>query len=318
VTQAVRRFAALGAYGAGFLFCLTPWCSPGLALGLGLIFALAYDNPYRDRGGRYVRALLQASVVLLGFGVDIGVMLRAGAHGFLFAAASIAATFALGYVLARVLDVERKASLLISAGTAICGGSAIAAVGSAVEAGHGEISVAMGTVFLLNAVALFLFPPLGHLLDLSQQQFGAWAGIAIHDVSSVAGAGAAYGEDALRTATVVKLSRVLWIVPVTLVAARLFPPTVRAARRARLPLPWFIAGFLLASLAGSLVPGMAAWTPLLTRAARIGFAVTLFCIGASLSRAALREVGYRPLLQGVLLWLFMTLAALGAVTELGV
>ncbi|HSC46467.1 MAG TPA: putative sulfate exporter family transporter [Gammaproteobacteria bacterium] len=313
--HSIRSFAALGAYAAGILFCFSPWASPGLALGLGLVFALALDNPYRDRGGRYVRGLLQASVVLLGFGVDIGLLLRAGLHGLAFAAVSIAATFALGYALARYLAVERKASLLISAGTAICGGSAIAAVGSAVGAERGEISVAMGTVFLLNAVALFLFPLLGHLLGLSQEQFGTWAGIAIHDVSSVAGAGAAYGADALRTATVVKLSRVLWIVPVTLIAARFFPaPT---ASRGRLPLPWFIVGFLLASLAAELVPAIAAWTPLLVRAARIGFAVTLFCIGASLSRGALKAVGYKPLLQGVLLWVFVSTAALWAVLELG-
>lgn len=317
MTQAARRLAALGGYAAGILFCLTSWSSPGLALGLGLGFALAFDNPYRDRGGRYVRALLQASVVLLGFGVDIGLMLRAGAHGFLLAAASIAATFALGYALARVLDVERKVSLLISAGTAICGGSAIAAVGSAVEADPGEMSVAMGTVFLLNAVALFLFPPLGHFFGLSQEQFGAWAGIAIHDVSSVAGAGAAYGAMALHTATVVKLSRVLWIVPVTLTAARFFPRPVHPGLRARLPLPWFIAGFLLASLAGSLVPGIADWTPFLTRAARVGFSVTLFCIGASLSRGALKAVGHRPLLQGFLLWLFVSATSLWVVKEFG-
>jgi len=315
MTHGMSRFAALGAYAAGILFCFSPWASPGLALGLGLVFALALDNPYRDRGGRYVRALLQVSVVLLGFGVDIGLLLRAGMHGLAFAAVSIAATFALGHALARYLAVERKASLLISAGTAICGGSAIAALGSAVGADHGEMSVAMGTVFLLNAVALFLFPPLGHLLGLSQEQFGTWAGIAIHDVSSVAGAGAAYGADALRTATVVKLSRVLWIVPVTLIAARFVPHT--AASRARLPVPWFIVGFLLASLAGSLVPVMAAWTPLLIRAARIGFAVTLFCIGASLSRSALKAVGYRPLLQGVLLWVAVSAASLWAVMGLG-
>lgn len=317
MTQSARRLTALGAYAAGILFCVSPWASPGLALGLGLAFALALDNPYRDRGGRYVRALLQASVVLLGFGVDIGLLLRAGMHGLAFAAVSIAATFALGYALARYLAVERKASLLISAGTAICGGSAIAAVGAAVGAERGEISVAMGTVFLLNAVALFLFPPLGHLLGLSQEQFGVWAGIAIHDVSSVAGAGAVYGADALRTGTVVKLSRVLWIVPVTLIAARFFPATGVSASRERLPLPWFIVGFLLASLAGSLVPGVTDWTPLLVRVARIGFAVTLFCIGASLSRAALKAVGYKPLLQGLLLWVFVSAASLWAITQFG-
>jgi uncharacterized integral membrane protein (TIGR00698 family) len=306
---------ALGAYAAGILFCLTPWASPGIALALGLAFALVTDNPYREAGTRYVKWLLQASVVLLGFGVDLAAVLRVGGQGLLFAAITIAGTFALGYALARLLGINLKTSLLISAGTAICGGSAIAAVGSAVDADKGEMSVAMGTVFLLNAVALYLFPPLGHALHLSQAQFGTWAGIAIHDVSSVAGAAAAYGDEALRTATIVKLSRVLWIVPVTLAAAALFP-RAEAGRR-RLPLPWFILGFLLASALGSLLPALHPAVPLLVRVARTGFAITLFCIGAGLSRAALRQVGYKPLLQGVCLWFFIGSVALLAVAGYG-
>ena len=225
------------------MFCCTPWSSPGVALALGLAFALTLENPYREKGSRYVRMLLQTSVVLLGFGMDIAAVFRVGMHGLVFAALTIFATFTLGYWLARLLEINRKTSLLISAGTAICGGSAIAAVGAAVEAEPGEMSVAMGTVFLLNAVALYLFPVLGHLLGLTQDQFGTWAGVAIHDVSSVAGAGAAYGEEALRTATVVKLSRVLWIVPVTLVAASIFHGGRTQKTGKRLPLPWFIVGF---------------------------------------------------------------------------
>ncbi|HLW74091.1 MAG TPA: putative sulfate exporter family transporter [Gammaproteobacteria bacterium] len=311
----MRRALALGVYAAGILFCLTPWSSPGLALAFGLAFALSLDNPYRERGGRYVRWLLQASVVLLGFGVDLPAVWRIGSHGALFAAVTIFATFTLGYWLARLFDIDRRTSLLISAGTAICGGSAIAAIGTAVEAEPSEMSVAMGTVFLLNAVALYLFPTLGHLLGLSQGQFGTWAGIAIHDVSSVAGAGAAYGDEALRTATVVKLSRVLWIVPVTFAAAAFFPHPQGTKRR--LPLPWFIAGFLAASALGGSLPAVARHAPLLAHLAKAGFAVTLFCIGASLSRSALRQVGYKPLLQGVLLWLFVSSVALLAVLDLG-
>lgn len=308
---------ALGIYALGIAFSFTPWSSPGVALALGLAFALTLDNPYRESGSRYVRMLLQTSVVLLGFGMDIAAVFRVGMHGLVFAALTIFATFTLGYWLARLLDINRKTSLLISAGTAICGGSAIAAVGAAVEAEPGEMSVAMGTVFLLNAVALYLFPVLGHLLGLSQDQFGTWAGVAIHDVSSVAGAGAAYGEEALRTATVVKLSRVLWIVPVTLVAAYLFRGGVAAKTGKRLPLPWFIAGFLLASLLSSLIPALRQWVPALVYIARSGFAATLFCIGASLSVAAVRAVGYKPLLQGLLLWLFMGSVALLAVLGIG-
>jgi len=310
------RPLALACYAGGILFCLTPWASPGIALGLGLVFALAGDNPYRDSGSRHVKWLLQASVVLLGFGVDLAAVLRVGAHGILFAAVSIFATFTLGYWLARLLRINLKTSLLISAGTAICGGSAIAAVGSAVDADKSEMSVAMGTVFMLNAVALYLFPPLGHALGLTQGQFGTWAGIAIHDVSSVVGAASAYGDDALRIATIVKLSRVLWIVPVTLAAAMLFPRP-EAEGKHRLALPWFIVGFLLASGIGSLLPALHPWTPLIARVAKTGFAITLFCIGASLSRAAVRQVGYKPLLQGVCLWTFISCAALLTVLDLG-
>jgi uncharacterized integral membrane protein (TIGR00698 family) len=312
----MSRPLALAVYTAGILFCLTPWGSPGAALALGLAFALILGNPYRDTGGRYVRALLQSSVVLLGFGVDLGAVLRVGAHGLLFAAVTIFATLTLGYWLARLLGVAPRTSLLISSGTAICGGSAIAAVGSAVEAEPSEMSVAMGTVFCLNAVALYLFPPLGHLLGLSQEQFGTWAGIAIHDVSSVAGAAAQYGDAALRTATVVKLSRVLWILPLTLAAAVLFRQRRTGAPRLGASVPWFIAGFLLASALASVVPMVARIAPVLVHLAKAGFAVTLFCIGASLSREAIRAVGYRPLLQGLLLWLFVSGTALLAVLGL--
>ncbi len=307
-----RQLLPLGIYTAAAVFCLTPWSSPGIALGLGLVFALSLDNPYREHGGRQVRLLLQASVVLLGFGMDLVSVFRVGLHGLVFAAATIFATFTLGYWLARLLDVNRRTSLLISAGTAICGGSAIAAVGTAVEAERGEMSVAMGAVFLLNAVALYLFPALGHLMHLSQDQFGTWAGVAIHDVSSVAGAGAAYGEEALRTAMVVKLSRVLWIVPVTLAAALVFHRG-KGVARTRPPMPWFIGGFLLASLAARYLPELKGWVPALTYLAHSGFAFTLFCIGASLSPAAIRAVGYKPLLQGVILWLFISSVSLLAV-----
>jgi len=310
------RPLALGIYAAGIFFCLTPWASPGIALGLGLVFALLGDNPYRDSGSRYVRWLLQASVVLLGFGVDLAAVLRVGAHGLLFAAATIFATFTLGYWLAKLLRINLKTSLLISAGTAICGGSAIAAVGSAVDADKSEMSVAMGTVFLLNAVALYLFPVLGHALGLTQGQFGTWAGVAIHDVSSVAGAAAAYGDDALRIATIVKLSRVLWIVPVTLVAAMLFP-RAQGESRGHVALPWVIVGFLLASALGSLLPALHPAVPVLARIAKTGFAITLFCIGASLSRAAIRQVGYKPLIQGLCLWFFISCAALLTVIDIG-
>ncbi|MFI4967736.1 MAG: YeiH family protein [Gammaproteobacteria bacterium] len=306
---------ALGIYAAGILFCCTPWASPGIALALGLAFALLLDNPYRESSADYVKWLLQTSVVLLGFGVDLEAVLRVGAHGLLFAAVTIFATFTLGYGLAKLLGINRKISLLISAGTAICGGSAIAAVGSAVDADKSEMSVAMGTVFMLNAVALFLFPFLGHLLGLNQEQFGTWAGVAIHDVSSVTGAASAYGDQALQVATIVKLSRVLWILPVTFAAVALFPRPDKA--RDKISVPWFILGFLLASAFGSFLPVLHPAVPWLARIAKIGFAAALFCIGASLSRAAIRQVGYKPLVQGLCLWLFISCAALLTVLDLG-
>ncbi len=313
MTGAMQRYKAPAAYLAGLAFCFTPWGSPGAALALGLVFALVLGNPWRDRGSRYVRWLLQASVMLLGFGMDFMAVLRTGAHGLLFAAATILGTLTLGWLLARSLYIGRKTSLLISAGTAICGGSAIAAVGAAVDADQGEMSVAMGAVFLLNAVALYLFPVLGHLLQLAPAQFGTWAGVAIHDVSSVVGAASAYGGDALGIATVVKLSRVLWIVPLTLAAAWWFRRRGAAASGKRPAPPWFIGGFLLASLLAGWVPSLAQWAPALTRVARMGFSFTLFCIGASLSREALKAVGWRPLLQAFLLWLFIGGVSLGVI-----
>ena len=307
MSGSLRNIKAPAGYLLGLLFCLSPWSSPGAALALGLLFALACGNPWRDQGSRYVRWLLQASVVLLGFDMDFMAVLRTGAHGLLFAAVTILGTLTLGWLLARSLYIGRKTSLLISAGTAICGGSAIAAVGTAVDADKGEMSVAMGAVFLLNTLALYLFPLLGHLLHLAPAQFGIWAGVAIHDVSSVVGAASAYGGDALSIATVVKLSRVLWIVPLTLSAAWWFHRSDAAAGvPAKRPAPpWFIGGFLLASLLAGWVPLLGAWAPALTRVARLGFSFTLFCIGAGLSREALKAVGLRPLLQAFLLWVFI-------------
>ena len=306
MTGALERYKAPIVYLVGLGFCFTPWGTPGTALALGLLFALVLGNPWREHVGRYVRWLLQGSVVLLGFGMDFLAVLKTGAHGLAFAAITILSTLALGWLLARSLYIGRKTSLLISAGTAICGGSAIAAVGTAVDADKGEMSVAMGTVFLLNALALYLFPQLGHLLHLTPEQFGTWAGVAIHDISSVVGAASAYGGDALGIATVVKLSRVLWIVPLTLAAAWWFHRGSSASGGGKRPAPpWFIGGFLLASLAAGYFPLLGEWTPMLTRLARLGFSFTLFCIGASLSREALKAVGWRPLLQAFLLWLFI-------------
>lgn len=298
----IRHTLARALLVAGAAFCLTPWGSPPLALAIGAVLALTFENPHPAHSRIAARYLLQISVVLLGFSMDLRRVLAAGASGMLFAAATIAATLALGWATARWLAVDRTTSILISSGTAICGGSAIAAVGSVIGAEDSEMSVAIGTVFLLNAAALYLFPPLGHLLRLSQAAFGTWAGVAIHDISSVVGASSVYGLEALQRATAVKLSRTLWIVPLALGAAAIFRRD-GGEKRARVAVPWFVGLFLLASVVRSLAPPVAAASATIAVVARAGMTLTLFLIGSGLSRKAIAAVGWRALLQGVILWL---------------
>lgn len=327
--EAARRALFL----AAIAFCLTPWASPPIALALGVVLALLVPNPFRAATQKSSKLLLQACVVLLGFGMDLPVVLRAGASGMAFAAVSIAATLGLGYVLGRMLNVRRMASMLISVGTAICGGSAIAAAGATVDAADEDMTIALGTVFLLNAVALYLFPPLGRMIGLSDHQFGTWAGVAIHDVSSVVAAANAYdrhGHVALQIATAVKLARALWIVPLVLgigwfarVHANNKACCMCGADRAaiaaegrRTPrLPWFIALFLLASVARTFIPQVARLAPDLTHAAQVGLTLTLFLIGAGLTRRTLAAVGPKTLIQGVVLWAFISGLSLLAVLK---
>ena len=293
---------------------------------LGAALALTHENPFAHLGKALSGHLLQVCVVLLGFGMDLPVVLKAGANGAGFAALTIAATLALGWWLGRALGILPKTSALISAGTAICGGSAIAAVGSVIGVAEGEITVAMGTVFILNAAALYLFPVVGHALGLSQTQFGTWAGVAIHDISSVVGAASHYGLSALQTATAVKLSRALWMIPVVFGAAYAFRPgkdpeavvgDVAPAGKPKVQVPWFVGFFLLASVLRSYVPRVAMAAPALSHIATVGLTLTLFLIGAGLSARTLRTVGWRPLLQGVLLWVFISIASLGIILRFG-
>lgn len=303
-----RTVAAQVAFVGLIAVSASPWGSPGLALLLGTALALTLGSPW-PAATKHGKTLLQVSVVLLGFGMDLSAILDAGRRGLGLAALSIALTLAAGWALGRLLGVDRITAALIACGTAICGGSAIAAVGSAIGASSGEMAVSMGTVFILNAVALYVFPPLGHAIGLTQPQFGTWAGIAIHDVSSVVGATSAYGEQALQVGTAVKLSRALWIAPLTFGAARVFRGTNEGAKAT---VPWFIGLFLLASLVRSLVPGVAAGTAVVVTVARAGFAVVLFTVGASLSLPTLRAVGWRPMAQGIVLWLMISALALAA------
>ncbi len=310
------------------LLCLTPLLSAPSALVLGAVMALTMENPFGNASQKFCKWLLQGCVVLLGFGMDLPIVLRVGASGALFSAASIGLTLLLGYCLGRRLKINPRASLLISAGTAICGGSAIAAVGSALDAEKGEMTVAMGTVFLLNAAALYMFPTLGHAMGLSQHQFGTWAGVAIHDVSSVVGAAQVYGLDALQVATAVKLSRALWIVPLAFgitLASRRRPQLTNAtfgfnpeqASPPKVQIPWFIGLFLLASIARSFVPGVAAAAGAVGNVATAGMALTLFLVGAGLSARTLKAVGWKALLQGLLLWVFISIASLLVIVRYG-
>lgn len=314
--ESIRRHLWL----AGALFCLTAWSSPPLALALGILLALVVPEALPGRMKGLSRLLLQASVVLLGFGMDLRTVLRAGAAGMAFAAATIVLTLVLGRVSGKWLGVGEKTSILISAGTAICGGSAIAAVSTVIGAEEEEISVAIGTVFILNGAALYLFPPLGRMLGLSQEQFGTWAGISIHDISSVVGASSVYGLAALGRATAVKLARALWIAPLSLAAALLWRrrgDPASAGKAPRATVPWFIGFFLLACLLRSWIPGIADAGPAIARVARAGFTLTLFLIGASLSRKNLAKVGWTPLAQGFLLWVLVAAGSLAVILRLG-
>jgi uncharacterized integral membrane protein (TIGR00698 family) len=297
------------------LFCLSPYGSPPVALALGLFLAFVVGNPFPELTGKPTRLLLQASVVLLGFGMNLGAVYKAGRDGVLFTIATIFGTLILGYFVGRLLSVKAKTSALISSGTAICGGSAIAAVGPAINAEHEEMSVSLGTVFILNSVALFLFPLIGHALDLSQNQFGIWSAVAIHDTSSVVGASQAYGEQSMAVATTVKLARALWIAPVALIFAFIYH---NSDSKTKVAIPWFIFLFIGAAAARTYAPSfiLPSFFDSLVNLAKAGMTVTLFLIGASLSPRTLKAVGIRPLLQGVLLWIAISIVALFAVLNL--
>lgn len=288
------------------LFCLTPWCSPPIALALGLALALTVGSPFKT--SKQTKLLLQASVIGLGFGMNLGTVLEAGRTGIVFTLATIAGTLILGYFLGRALGISPGTTHLISSGTAVCGGSAIAAVAPIVGASDEEISVSLGTVLILNSIALFIFPAIGNALHLTQTQFGVWSAIAIHDTSSVVGAGAAYGAEALQVATTVKLTRALWILPLALATALAF-----RRRSAKVAIPWFILFFVLASVVRTYIPAPEELWAFLVRAARVGLTVTLFLIGSALSRRSLASVGFRPLILGILLWVAISAVALWSV-----
>ena len=284
---------------AGLVLSFSGWVSPPVALTAGILLGLTLSHPYGKQSSKSAKFLLQASVVALGFGMNLPDVVKAGRSGFVYTALGISIALAAGLALGRLVRVPGTPSFLISSGTAICGGSAIAAVAPILQASGEEMSVALGTVFILNSIALFIFPPIGSALHLTEAQFGLWAALAIHDTSSVVGAATRYGAVALVIATTVKLARALWILPLSLGTAAM------RRTRSKVQIPWFIFLFCLAAVVNSYVPGIGRATHLLSQSGKLGLTATLFLIGTSISRRALREVGWRPLLQGVLLWLFV-------------
>lgn len=285
--------------------CLTPWISPPLSLCLGLVVAQFVGHPFLYLNQKATSLLLQVSVVALGFGMNAVTALTAGREGILFTMASIVGTLVLGIVLTHVFGADRKSAHLVSCGTAICGGSAIAAISPIIGAEEKQISVALATVFILNSIALLLFPLIGHALHLSQTQFGLWCAIAIHDTSSVVGAATKYGTRALEVATTVKLARALWIIPVALVTSVFFNNKNR-----KIKVPYFIGLFIIAMLLNTYVPAVSTVAPFFVTFGKTGLTLTLFLIGAGLSRKVLSSVGIKPLLHGVLLWIIISVATL--------
>lgn len=293
-----------------FVFCLSPLITPPIALLMGLIIAQFIGHPYLHLNHKATHLLLQISVVGLGFGMNINNAVKAGKEGILFTVISIIGTLVIGFLMGKYLKIEKKTSYLISAGTAICGGSAIAAISPVIKAEEKQISVALGTIFILNSIALVLFPIIGHQLHLSQNQFGLWCAIAIHDTSSVVGASSKYGTEALEIATTVKLARALWIIPIAFLSTLLFKN-----KNSKLKIPYFIGLFVLAMTANTYIPFVQEYSSYLTAIAKAGLTLTLFLIGCGLSKQVLLSVGIKPLLQGIALWMIISVAALWMIMQ---
>ena len=290
--------------GLGFM---SAWVTPPVALFLGLAFALLCGQAYPAFNKKVSKKLLQYSVVGLGFGMNLHASLASGGEGMAFTIISVAGTMIVGMLIGvKMLHLNRDTAYLVSSGTAICGGSAIAAVGPVIKARESDMSVALATIFVLNAVALFVFPVLGQWLGMSQQEFGMWAAIAIHDTSSVVGAGATYGEEALQVATTIKLTRALWIIPLALATSFIFKREGR-----RISIPWFILWFVVAIMLNTyLFAPVPMIGQVISSLARKGLIITMFFIGASLSVDVLKSVGLKPLLQGILLWIVISVGSL--------
>lgn len=271
--------------------------TPAIALFIGLFYALVFKNPYPKFNKKASKYLLQASVVGLGFGMNVTEALKSGSNGMLFTIVSVVGVMIIGVLIGRMMHINKKTSYLISSGTAICGGSAIAAIGPTLKANEDEMAVSLGVIFILNAIALFIFPPIGHFFGLNETQFGTWAAIAIHDTSSVVGAGDAYGQLALQTGTLIKLTRALWIIPLAIVTMFIFRDNSK-----KISIPWFIFLFIVAMLINTYCNLSNELTSSIAWLAKKGLILTLFFIGASLSMKTIKHIGIKPLILATILW----------------
>ncbi|MBF4491074.1 putative sulfate exporter family transporter [Flavobacterium sp. MR2016-29] len=304
----VNHYLQQAIFAVIILLCLFSIVSPPIALLFGVLMVNIFGNPFVAFNHTAITFLLQFSVVGLGFGMNAASAFSAGKEGFVLTIFSIFSTLLLGTFLGKWLKTDKKTSHLISCGTAICGGSAIAAISPVIKSNENQTSIALGVIFILNSIALFVFPFIGHQLDLSQKEFGLWCAIAIHDTSSVVGAANKYGAEALEIATTVKLARALWIIPISLITAVVFKN-----KNSKIKIPYFIALFIIAMLFNTFVPATAVFAPYLVNIAKIGLTITLFLIGATLNINTLKAVGVKPLLQGIFLWIFIAVLALAAI-----
>lgn len=287
------------------LLCVMPFIGSPIALVLGFAIAQIFGNPYELQSRKVSSFLLKVAVVGLGFGMNIFSAIKAGKEGIMFTVISISALMILGFLFTKFLKIEKATGYLISAGTAICGGSAIAAIAPITKAKPNQISVALAVVFTLNSIALLIFPPLGHLFNLSQHEFGLWCAIAIHDTSSVVGAASKYGEEALQVATTVKLARALWIIPLSFLTLLFFKNST-----SKINIPWFIGLFLIAICINTYVPFIQPFSPIIINLSKAALTLTLFLIGTSLSFKIMKNIGYKPLLMAIILWIIIGIGSL--------
>ncbi|MDP5098360.1 MAG: putative sulfate exporter family transporter [Crocinitomicaceae bacterium] len=284
---------------------LLPWVSAPIALLAGILLTNFFRSTTAKSKSSLVKRLLQLSIIGLGFGMNINNALEVGKEGLLLTIFTLVFVFLLGWGLSKVFGLDKKIAYLISSGTAICGGSAIAAVAPLIKANEKEISIAIGTVFVLNAVALFVFPVIGHLLELTQHDFGIWSAIAIHDTSSVVGAASQYGEEALEIATTVKLSRALWIIPLSIMTAIIFRQTEKGIK-----FPYFILLFISAMLISSWLPQFAELFSWISYIAKRLLVLTLFLVGTQLTLDTIKTAGVKSMLFGSILWIAVSIVSL--------